>query len=83
MIKLKYFLKGFRKGMQDFGQTISIIFNSLILTIIYLVGVGLTSLLAKIFKKKFLETKLSKKQDSYWSDINLNNRKIEDYYKQF
>jgi hypothetical protein len=47
-----------------------------------LFAVGLTSIFAKIFKKHFLETKLPK-DATYWSDLNLKNKPIEKYYRQF
>ncbi len=80
---LKQFFKGFKKGMTDFSSNIIVIINSILLAIVYIVGVGLTSIIAKIFRKKFLDTKLSKEKESYWSDLNLKKKKIEDYYRQF
>ena len=82
MNELKQFYKGFRKGMGNFGFNIALIINTILLTIVYFIAVGLTSIVAKIFEKDFLETKLSKK-GSYWSDLNLKKKKIEEYYRQF
>lgn len=81
MSGLKSFLKGFGKGMGNFGENISLIINVILLTFVYLIGVGLTSIVAKIFRKHFLETKLSK--ESYWSDLNLKKKPTKDYYRQF
>ena len=83
MNSLKQFFRGFKKGMHNFGQNIAIIINSASLLIVYFIGIGLTSIVAKIFGKHFLETKISKKQESYWSDLNLKKKPIEEYYKQF
>lgn len=77
------FLKGFRKGMHDFGQTLVIIINSSLLLIVYVIGVGLTSIFAKICGKHFLETKISRKKETYWSDLDLKRKDIESYYRQF
>jgi DNA polymerase II large subunit len=52
------------------------------LTGVYIVGVGLTSLTARIFKKHFLDIKM-KNVKSYWIDLNLKKKKIEEYYRQF
>jgi|TARA_B100002003_G_scaffold247928_1_gene280489 amino acid permease len=82
MKTLKQFLKGFKKGMKIFGNNIAIIINTLLLFFVYIIGVGFTSIIAKLFRKHFLETKLSKK-DSYWSDLNLKKKPIEKYYRQF
>ena len=82
MSKTRQFLAGFRKGMKNFGLNIALIINSLLLSGIYLIGVGLTSIMAKISGKKFFETRLSKK-NTYWSELSLKKKKIEDYYRQF
>jgi hypothetical protein len=83
MSSINQFFKGFKEGMDSFGQTIAIIINSFLLTIVYIFGVGITSIIAKLSGKHFLETKVSKKQDSYWSDHNLKKKPIEEYYRQF
>ncbi len=75
------FVSSFKKGMQGFGQTITIVVNSILLSVVYLVGVGITSIIAKIFRKKFLELQL-KNQESYWVTIKKTKNK-EDYYRQF
>ena len=68
--------------MGNFGHNTALIINTISLVFVYLVGVGLTCLFAKIFGKHFLETKLSKK-NTYWSDLKLIKKSIEDYYRQF
>lgn len=83
MNKLKEFFKGFKKGFGDFGHGISAIINSALLLVVYLVGVGLTSIFAKIIGKHFFQKKLSKNRPTYWSDLNLKKKPIEDYYRQF
>ena len=98
MSNLKQFFKGFKKGMNNFGQNIALIINTILLTFVYLIGVGLTSIFAKIVGKHFLEMKLSKswkseisrtqkikdfRVGSYWSDLNLKKKKFEEYYRQF
>ena len=82
MKKLKQFFKGIKKGMGEFGYNIVLIMNTALLSFVYLIGVGLTFITAKIFGKHFLGTKLSKKE-TYWSDLNLKKKKFEDYYRQF
>jgi len=82
MRELKRFFRGFKKGMASFGQSISLLINTILLAFVYFLGVGLTSIVAKIVGKHFLETKLSKK-GTYWSDLNLKKKPIEEYYRQF
>ena len=73
----------FKKGIKEFGDTIAVIVNSFLLTLVYILGIGATSLIAKIFGKKFLENKISTDTDSYWEDLNITTKSMEDYYKQF
>lgn len=82
MKELKQFFIGFRKGMENFGHNIGLIVNTALLAFVYLMGVGLTSIFAKLFRKHFLETKLLN-NDTYWSDLNLKKKPIKEYYRQF
>ncbi len=83
MAKSEKFLSGFKEGMKLFGENIALLINSFLLLIVYIFGVGFVFLLAKIFGKKFLETKIESKARTYWKEINLKNKKISDYLKQF
>ena len=62
MAKIKSFIHQLKKGQKEFGEDLAVIINSVVLSIVYLFGVGLTSLTAKIFRKKFLVWKQTKKQ---------------------
>ena len=78
----KKFFTGFITGVQRFGNNITIIINTLLLSFVYFIGIGITSIIAKIVKKKFLDLTKEKKS-SYWSDLNLDKRDIDKYYRQF
>ena len=82
MKKFRQFYKGFKIGMKNFGENIALIINTILLFFVYLIGVGLTSIVAKIFGKHFLEMKLSKK-DTYWNNLKLKKKPIKEYYRQF
>ena len=82
MRELKQFFRGFRKGMKNFGNGIALIINSVLLAIVYFIGVGFTAVFAKLFRKHFLDMRLSKKE-TYWSDLNLKKKPMEEYYRQF
>ncbi|MBS3126403.1 hypothetical protein J4453_03125 [Candidatus Woesearchaeota archaeon] len=75
------FFKGFKKGVKMFGQNIGVIVNTALLAIVYIIGVGITSIIAKLFRKHFLDLKHS--PHSYWSDLNLKKKPMKDYYRQF
>lgn len=83
MNKIKQFFKCFKEGLSLFGHNISLIVNSILLSLVYLIGIGFTSFFARIFGKHFLELKTSKKAKTYWSNLNLKTEKIDNYYRQF
>ena len=80
---LRHFFGGFNEGMKKFGNNISVIINSVLLSIVYLIGVGIVSIFAKLFGKHFLDTKISENSKSYWSNLNLKKQPLENYYRQF
>ncbi len=82
MSVVKQFFKGFKQGMENFGKSIALTVTTVLLSFVYLIGVGSTHIVAKLFGKHFLETKLSKK-GTYWSDLNLKKKLIKEYYRQF
>lgn len=83
MIYIKEFLNEFKHGQKLFAETIAVLINSFLLTLVYFIGIGLTSITAKIFKKQFLDMKISRKCNTYWEDLNLTKKPMEDYYRQF
>jgi hypothetical protein len=50
---------------------------------VYVFGIGITSVLAKVFSKHFLDMKISRERESYWSELDVKKRPIDEYYKQF
>ena len=79
----KEFFSGFKKGFISFGKNIGLIVNAILLSFVYIVGVGLTAIIAKIVGKKFLETKLEKNSETYWNELNIKKCEMRKYYKQF
>jgi len=80
---LKQFFNGFKRGSIDFGYNLAQIINLILLSIVYFVGVGITSMIAKLFRKRFLDTKVSAKRKTYWEELNLKKKPMEKYYRQF
>lgn len=76
------FYKEIQEGMKIFGLNIGFIINTILLAVVYILGVGITSLIAKISGKHFLDMKLNKDK-SYWGDLNLKKEPIKNYYRQF
>ena len=77
------FLNEIKQGIESFGKSISMIVNSILLTMVYLLGIGSTSILAKIFNKKFMDLKIDKNAKTYWEDLNLTKKEKGDYLRQF
>jgi hypothetical protein len=80
---MKVIFSGIKKGFKEFGENIALIVNSVLLSIVYFIGVGPTSLFAKMMGKSFIDRKPEKKTKTYWSDLNLDKKPIEEYYRQF
>jgi hypothetical protein len=76
------FWQGFGKGMKDFGELIGTLVNTVLLMVVYIVGVGITAILAKIVSKNFLEKK-KKGSETYWNDLDIKTKPIKEYYRQF
>jgi len=77
------FIKGFKSGFKDFGHLINNIINTTLLTILYIIGIGPTALILKIFNKKLLSLKKENVQDSYWEKYDLSTEPEDNYYRQF
>lgn len=82
MSELKQFWDGFKSGVKGFGECIAVIINTVLLSVVYIIGVGITSIVAKISGKHFLENKISKRS-TYWTNLNLKKKHIDTYYRQF
>jgi len=80
---VKPFVKGVKKGFKDFGLGITAIVNAILLTLVYVIGVGLTAIVAKIFGKHFMDVKKQKNIKTYWKELNLKKEPTDNYYRQF
>ena len=82
MNEIKIFFIGFKHGFQEFGHIITNIVNFILLFIVYFIGVGLTSMIAKISGKHFLKLKKENRK-SNWRIKKIGKQPIEEYYRQF
>ena len=76
-------LSALLEGFKGFSGIFTNIVNFLLLSIVYFVGIGPTSIVARIFGKRFLVLKKDRSRDSYWEDYNLGKKEKESYYRQF
>lgn len=72
------FLKGFRDGFRVFSGSVAYAVNILVLIVVYFVGIGVTAVFSRIFRKRFLPIG---KKGNYWVKRNLGKQKL-DYYKR-
>jgi len=82
MQAIKDGFKKFYRGFKRFGKAVSKVINFVLLTVVYFIGVGFTSLLAKAFRKKFLLLE-KPESDTYWIDNKITKKKLTDYYRSF
>jgi uncharacterized membrane-anchored protein YhcB (DUF1043 family) len=82
-LEMQLSFDGFKHGFEDFGHTIGNLVNSILLSITYIVGVGPTSLIAKIVRRSFLDTRPDAEMESYWTEIDSGKKPIEEHYRQF
>lgn len=80
---MRFFLQSFKAGMLFFGERTSTLVNTLLLGIVYIVGVGPMSLLAKLSGKKFLDLTLDTARSSYWEKTGQQPDVLNRYYRQF
>ncbi|HIH24087.1 TPA: hypothetical protein HA251_03575 [Candidatus Woesearchaeota archaeon] len=76
------FLRGMRNGMKLFGDNITIIVNTIVLTIVYFFGIGITALIARLAGKKFIDKSINKRTKTYWKELGLKRRPLDDHYRQ-
>jgi hypothetical protein len=76
------FMAGFIRGFRLYGENINLLVNVLLLSLVYFTGVALTSISARILSKRFLDLR-QKKGKTYWEDLNLKKKPIDEYYRQF
>ena len=81
---MKVFFKGFYTGMKTFGESVIDVTNFIFLLPVYLLGVGVTSIIAKIFGRHFLNLKKKdKKAKTYWEVKENKKPKNEELFREF
>ncbi len=82
-MSLSDFVNGFKKGQKGFGEVISSIVNLILLLLVYILGIGLTYIVARFAKNKFLALSPDNEKKTYWEDLNLTKKPMEEYCRQF
>ena len=71
-----------KKLLRIISRTLNKTINLILLFIVYFIGIGLTSIIAKIFNKHFLNVR-NKNGISYYTKIARKRQSAEDHYRQF
>lgn len=82
-LNLKNFFQDFLAGLKIFSANITCLVNTILLLIAYLIGIGLSFIIAKFINKHFLDLNIDKNKNTYWSDLNLTKKDLKNYLKQF
>ena len=77
-------MNAYNPNFIGFNNLIRNTVNFILLSVVYFVGVGPVSLIAKLTGKKFLDLKPTKlHQKSYWKENKVTKQKFEDYTRSF
>jgi 4-hydroxybenzoate polyprenyltransferase len=77
------FLKPFNKVWMGLAIVLGFIMSRVILTIFFYLILTPISLLAKLFRKKFMDLKYDKSAKTYWEKRSIIHKKPIDYERQF
>ncbi len=77
------FFVGTGQGIKSFGENIQTLVNTILLSAVYFVGVGVAWLMCKISKRTFFAGKPNQEIKTYWEALDLKKKPIERYQKQF
>lgn len=78
----KMFLKGLARGLTHTGHTITGIINTVLLLIIYFIGVGTAAIITKLAKQELIALE-KKNTATYYNDKKIETENIQEYYKQY
>ena len=83
MENLKLFFNQIKLGFKEFGEVLSFLINTLLLFLVFVLGIGIIAIIAKLLKKKFLDLYPDKNLKSYWVSKVNRNKNLEDSVKPF
>lgn len=77
------FFVGTQEGIKSFGENIQTVVNTILLSVVYFVGVGIAWLMCKISKRRFFAGKPNQEIKTYWEILDLKKKPVEEYRRQF
>jgi hypothetical protein len=75
------FFTGFREGFTAFGHRVNSVVTVIVLVPVYFVGIGLTAVLGRVTRKKFLV--LKPEGSSYWLKVEEKEDNIDNCRRSF
>jgi len=79
---LKKIFKAIKSTLEPIAKAISSIVNLILLALVYFIGIGIVSIVMKLFGKHFLELK-KKNRSSNWQEHRVTKQPLENYYRTF
>lgn len=76
-------LLALRHGIELFGALINNVVVWAALFVVYVVGIGVTALFARLAGKKFLEIGIDHTDESWWKPLNQSTESRERYFDMF
>ncbi|MFA5484710.1 MAG: hypothetical protein WC260_00435 [Candidatus Pacearchaeota archaeon] len=80
---MKKFRENIKKRIKKSSKLILLITNTILLTIVYFLGIGITFLIGKLTRKKLFNLDLNKDEKTYWEKIKEEKKSLEDFYNPF
>lgn len=80
MNKAVVFFKGFKQGFRNFSHLVTDTINFVLLFFVYFIGIGIVSIISKLFGKHFMDLKFS---GSSWIVRKLKTSPIKEYCRLF
>jgi hypothetical protein len=75
------FWNGLKQGFRAFSANINAVVNTVLLSIAYVIGIGVTALVAKVAGKKFLTMQRAK--GTYWKPVQKREQPLDEAFRQF
>lgn len=77
------FLNSIKLGFRDFGMTINQLVVTITLIAVYIIGIGISAVLARLLKIHLLDLSVSPNKESYWTKLNLSVKPLQSYLRQY
>ena len=81
-MQTRLFLSGFHHGFGKFGRSVANAVNSVLLCIMYFLGVGSAAIITRIAGTKLLKLDAQEKK-SYYTEVEIGGEPNDEYYRQF